>query len=487
MPGPEGNSRVRAVTMGAMRRRGVSVGLVFLLGALAGVASLALDLVTRGTVGPGRVAVRAQWGEGRTELRLPPLGQISADTHWAPVTLTAEVEQVDLDQLGDVLGSASPEELLRRQVSADLDPLLRSFAQRAAITAAAAGALAGALVRRRRWFHCAAGLAGGVTAVALLLGGAWAGYDAERFDEARFQGPLERAPDLLATVRRHVDGFDDVQERFGELGDQMAELYALASTDGRMPTSADEVRILHVTDIHSNPLGVEVARQLAERFEVDAVLDTGDLTSFGLPLEAARLGELIAGIPVRYLFVPGNHDSEANKAALDAIPNVELLDGTVADVGGISVLGIADPTFTATNEISAGEARTIKEAAAPSVRAAVETHEPDVLAVHDPVMAKEAHGRVRLVVAGHVHKRTVEHSDGTVVLTAGSTGSTGLGSFTVETGRSYEAQILRFVDGKLAYVDRVALSGAGGGFSVQRELIAPADTQMAGEGEHVTH
>ncbi len=70
----------------------------------------------------------------------------------------------------------------------------------------------------------------------------------------------------------------------------------------------DDVSILHVSDIHLNPLGVEIVRQLATQFQVDAVLDTGDLTSFGSPVEA-RIGDLIAGIPVPYYLAPGNHDS----------------------------------------------------------------------------------------------------------------------------------------------------------------------------------
>ena len=465
--------RIFAALGRAVRRPGVSFCLVLLIGAVAGIASLALDLVTRGEVGPGQVSVRATWGDARTVLRLPPLGKISAATHWAPVTLTAEVEEVDLDELGPLLGARAPEDLLREEVASDLSPLIRDFAKRALLTAAVAGALAGGFVGRRRRRNALGGLLGGVAAVGLLLGGAWAGYDSNRFDEARFEGPLERAPDLLATVRRHVDGYADVQKRFGVLGDQVAELYAMAAPAVSLPLEADEVRILHVSDMHSNPLGIEVTRQLAERFEVDAILDTGDLTSFGLPVES-QLGDLIAEIPERYLFVPGNHDSDANRAALDAYPNVELLAGRVADVRGVKILGVADPTFTADNKTSNSQAKAQKLAMGPAVRATVKALEPDVLAVHDSVLGEAAHGLVPVIVAGHTHQHKVTMRKGTVILTVGSTGSTGLGSLTVDTSGSYEAQVLRFHGGKLASFDRVVLSGTDGSFRVERELVTPA-------------
>ncbi|MGH8975864.1 MAG: metallophosphoesterase family protein [Acidimicrobiia bacterium] len=469
-------------------RRGLSFLLVGLLGAVAAVLALQID-EAKGEVGPGRVAVRARFGEPRTELRLPPLGQVSAPTHQSPVTLEAAVVEVDVDRLQALLAGDDPGDRLRHEVSADLEPLLRTFAVQALLAAAVAGALAGALVPRRRWTHAVAGLLGGVVAVSALLGLAWRGYDPDAFGEARFEGPLERAPALFATLRRHVDGYDDVRRRVEALGDQVAELYAVASTSGSQPgegevgalaAGADEVRILHVSDIHSNPLGLEVTRQLAERFAVDAVLDTGDLTSFGLPIEG-RLGELIENIPVPYLFVPGNHDSDGNREALDAVANVELVDGRVVDVKGVRILGIADPTFTATNRVDSEQARAAKRNAAPEVVAAVDFNQPDVLAVHDPVLGEAAWGRVPLIVAGHTHQRASARHDGTLVLTVASTGSTGLGSFLIDTKKSYEAEVLRFVAGDLVSIDRVALRGVDGGFRVERQLIRPPGRpQVAG-------
>lgn len=453
-------------------RRGLAYLLVVLLGAAAGLLALGTVTVAEGTVGPGRVAVRAHFGSSRTELRLPPLGQISAATHAAPVTLTAQVDEVSIERLQALLASDAPGDRLQAEVSADLEPLLRAFAWRALAAAVVAGALAGALVPRRRWTHALAGSAGAVMTVVLLLGGAWHGYDAEAFEDARFEGPLERAPALLATVRKHVDDISVVRKRVQVLGDQVAELYSVASSQIGGPVAGDEVRILHISDIHSNPLGLEVTRRLAEHFKVAAILDTGDLTSFGLPVEG-RLGELVGTMKLPYLLVPGNHDSPGNRQALAAVPNVQLLDGTVAEVGGVRILGVADPAFTATNETSTDEAAAIKRAAAPDVAARVEALRPDVLAVHDALLGEASHGHVPLIVAGHSHRSSAARKNGTLVLTVGSTGATGLGSFTVDTGSPYEAELLHFVGPDLVAVDRIDLHGVGGAFRLERQVVPP--------------
>jgi predicted phosphodiesterase len=459
-------------------RRGISLVLVGLLGGIAAVLALGMDTAATGSVGPGRVTVRAHWGDARTVLEVPPLGTVSASTHRLPVTLQAEIDEVDVDGLQSLLSADEPGDRLRSELSRDLEPLLRSFALRALLAAAVVGALAGGLVPRRRWTHSLAALVGGVVAVGLLLLGAWQSYDADAFTEPHLEGPLRRAPALLATVRRHVDGFADVRKRVEVLSDQVSELYSAAGVDAPATGSPDEVRILHVSDIHSNPLGLEVTRRLAESFQVQAVLDTGDLTSFGLPIEG-RLGELVGQIPVPYLLVPGNHDSDANRATLGAVRNVKLLDGTTADVGGVRILGIADPTFTASNVINTDQADSIKRAQGAKVAATVEAAAPDVLAVHDPVLGEGAVGRVPLILAGHLHRHTAERKAGTLVLTVGSTGATGIGSFAVADGQPYEAEVLRFVNHELVAVDRVELRGVGGSFRVDRMLVTPAQAHQA--------
>jgi predicted phosphodiesterase len=234
-----------------------------------------------------------------------------------------------------------------------------------------------------------------------------------------------------------------------------------------------------VSDLHVNPLGAELVVRLATDLHVDAILDTGDVTTFGLGVEA-RFGALLAQAPVPYLLVPGNHDSMANRLELGQVEGIRVLDGELVTVGGVRILGIADPTFTASNEVSTEEANARKAALTGDVRRQVEVEDPDLLAVHDPAQAVAATGIVPVVVAGHIHKRSEAVVDGTLVLTIGSTGATGLGTFTVETARPYEAEVLRFSGDELVAIDHLSVSGIDGGFTLERRLVEPRSLPSEG-------
>ncbi len=443
---------------------------VALLGGTAAAGLLGTFAVTRADVGPGTVELRARLGtEPRTELRLPPFGLISAPTHGVPITLVASIERLDVEQVQDLVVADRPGDRLERVVEADLDGLVRSFGLRAGLVALGVGALTGALVPGRHWLSVLAGAIGGAAVVGALLGATWSGYDARAFEEARFEGPIERAPELIETAQRYVEDFESVRDRIQVLGTQLADLYASSTTE-RLASGPGERSILHVSDVHLNPIGLEVTRDLAEQFAVDAIIDTGDLTTFGNPLEA-RIGDLLAGMPAPYLFVPGNHDSFTNRSALARSDNLVVLDGEAVTVTGIEVLGVGDPIFTASNDVTDEERVAALADAAIDTRTLVRRFDPDVLAVHDPRLARAALGEVPLVVAGHVHETRAERIDGTLVLTVGSTGATGLGSFTVDADLAFEAEVLHFDDERLVAIDTIALQGTNGEFRIDRRLL----------------
>jgi predicted phosphodiesterase len=447
---------------------------LIITGVVAGLVAMPWLSHTSGEVGPGRVSVtaRVQW-HGRTSVELPPLGRMTAHTPEAPLRLTASVEEVDLAKAQAIALSPDPQGALDAQSRADVAGLLRRSALRTLLGGAVVGALATALLPRRRWWFLPLGALAAITGLAFTGALAWYRFDAAAFEQPRFEGALERAPAIIDAARRHVDDLRGVEDRVRTLGNQLADLYAASSTVDVGTSAPGETRVLHVSDLHSNPLGLEFVGRLARSFDVDAVLDTGDLTSFGYPVEA-RIAELVTQVPVPYLFVPGNHDGPVNRAAIDAFPNVQLLDGDIVSVGRVRILGVADPTFTATNETSTDAANDVKREKAPAVAAVVRRLEPDVLAVHDALEAEKAVGRVPVVVAGHVHRRKARVVDGTRFLTVGSTGAGGIGTFTVDTDAAYEAEVLHFVGRRLVAVDYVTLQGITGDLSIQRDVVEEA-------------
>ena len=450
--------------------------LAIAVGAAAALLALGPLGRTEATVGPGRVEISAvpTW-QGQTVVELPPLGRVEASTHGSPLTLTARVLAVDIEAAQDAAVGADPVANLRAEVDAALPDLLRTFVLRALVVAAIAGAVAAMVLPRRRWWHPAVGAASGLLAVSSLLAATWSTYDSDGFAEPNLSGELERVPGLLRAVERNLEGFDQVRGRVDAISARLAELYA-ASVDELPGGAPGETAILHVTDLHLNPLGAELAVQLASDLDVDAVLDTGDVTSFGLSIES-RFGRLLQASRVPYFIVPGNHDSLQNRAELAALDGITVLDEDVVTIGGVRILGIGDPTFTASNEVSTEEANERKLALANDVRLTVIRTRPDLLAVHDFRQASESTGFVPVVVAGHRHRTSTERSEGTWILELGSTGATGLGSFAVETARPYEAQVLRFLDGELVAVDHVAMTGLGGEFRLERRLVPTDDDE----------
>jgi predicted phosphodiesterase len=449
---------------------------VAVLGAVAALATMGMTSGVQGDVGPGSVSIDARLArDGVTGVALPPFGVVSAATHGAPLGLELRVDAVDVDAIQMTFSRPRPQAAMESAVRADLGPLLRAFARRATVAGMLVGGVVGVLVPGRRWPHAVVGAAGGAVGVAALLGFTWLRYDVDAFEEATFQGALERAPSILATVQAQIGGLDALGDRVRVVSQQVAGLYA-ASELGAEPAGG-ETLILHVSDIHSNPLGVELTKRLAESFAVDAVLDTGDLTSFGLPVES-RIIDLIDHIGVPYVFVPGNHDSTANREALDAAPAITLLSDTMVEVRGVRILGVADPSYTADNRMTTAQANQLKLNRAGRVRRLVREVQPDLLAVHDLRQAADIRGGdVATVVAGHSHERSEENRDGTLLLTVGSTGATGLGTFLVESAEGYEAQILRYTGRRLTAIDYVTLSGVSGSFEVDRRVVTRADRE----------
>ncbi|MGH2736761.1 MAG: metallophosphoesterase family protein, partial [Actinomycetota bacterium] len=400
----------------------VVVGLIAAAAALVSMRSLPLGDYT---MGPASVSPSASLGSGKTTVAVPPLGTVQVDSHTAPLSLGVQLTEIDFPSLARSVPTGEG----REAVTATVEKGLRSMAVEVALRLLAGGLIVGllaaAVLPYRRRSHLLAGAVGGVLAVAVAVGLTAATYDLDAFEEPRFTGTLQRAPQVLEAVNSRLDSFDDLQSRYETAAERITDLLALVADPIKNP-SAGTVSVLHVSDIHSNPLGVEFVRTLARRFEVDVVLDTGDLTSFGQPVEA-HIRRLVRRIPVAYLFVPGNHDSQLNRLQIDRAENVTLLDGDEVKVLGVDILGIGDPTFTATNQLSTEEANELKLEEAADVAEQVERERPDVLAVHDERTAEESFGLVPLILAGHTHKADMEQRDGTIKLVVGSSGATGLG------------------------------------------------------------
>ena len=448
--------------------------------ALVGVG-LALLLVpaTRGEVGPAVLSVSAGTGGGETSLALPPLGTALASTHRAPLDLDLAVVEIDFEQLGPLATTPEGRDELRDDIAGDVRALIRRAAiQEGAGTAIIAIAIA-LLVFQRNWPRIAWTLVATTLLWFGVVGVTAVDYNVDAFNEPRYTGTLTKAREVIAAVQRSEEVLDQTRSRFEVASERISDLIGLLAQTDEDPRSLGTA-VLHVSDIHANPLGIQVTRQLAREFAVDAVIDTGDLASAELdtgeistlasPVDRA-LRQAVQRVGVPYFLVPGNHDSFQLREELERAQDVEVFEEEVESVAGLEVAGWADPTFSTEPIPSEEKDEARAQIAESEVAEFVIAEEPDILAVHDERLASFSFGDVPVVLAGHAHERSLQEIDGTVILTVGSTGATGLKSFTVEADRRYEAEILYFDLGTLVAVDYITLEGPGGDFELDRHTF----------------
>jgi predicted phosphodiesterase len=455
--------------MALSRRRKLSLLVSAGFGIAVAVAALVLMPPSHHEVGPATLTAKTHPGSPHTVLAFPPLGTVRARTHPVPVSVQLSLAELNISALQEIIQSPTLQVEARAEIESGLRDAARVVALRSIVIGLVAGAIAGAVLPWRRWPDVIAGAAGGTLLAVVTVGTVGLSFDLDGFEEPTFSGALTRAPAVLETFQRREFSLADVDSRFETAAERLSELLELAASPTANPRE-DTIALLHVSDIHSNPLGISIVRQLAAQFDVDAVIDSGDLTSFGEAIEA-NVARDVARMNVPYIYVPGNHDSLSNQQRLDDIDNVQLLHDESVDIEGINIFGWRDPTYTVWDSISTEEANEIRTEEGETIAAALaDEGVVDVLVVHDRRMAEAAEGLVPLVLSGHTHERETTDGDETDFLTVGSTGATGL-SFFVETERAYEAEIVYFRDGTPIAVDYITFEALGEEFEIDRQRL----------------
>ena len=424
-------------------------------------------------LGPFDVQLSAGFGKGQTEIVLPPLGRLTADTHTAPLAFRATLREVDIQELTRLVRDRSV-----RQIADDIEDSTRGrvvpFAFQLLGVGILGALLLAALVFRTNWRAVLLSLVVPVTVVGGSELAAWITYDSNAFRAPRFSGSLTLAPRLVGEVETAAARIDAFRLELQRIVSGAARVYSQIQT---RQFSGDQIRVLHIADVHLSPLGMEFARELAEAFDVHVVVDTGDLTSFGTSAEDL-IARFVPGFGRPYLFVPGNHDGPSIEAAMARVPNVTVLDGTSVEKAGITFYGLRHPVFTPNKEAALDDAEfeTRARQAGERILRDVEVvlTPPGVVAVHDDRMAEAVAGRVPVVISGHFHQSAARAREGTLFLRTGTTGGAGFTVFTQEGGIPLSAQILYFAPGPqptLVAFDRITQSPESGNLSVERHLV----------------
>ena len=414
---------------------------------------------------------------GKTVVALPPFGTVEAPTHPGPIKLVVQLEQIQTEILRTHLEDPSDQGKLLARLRDKAENSLAGFALRQLGFGLLGAFILVLVLWRPKWWQAALYALGSVLLLFILLLAVFRQYDPQAFREPEYQGTLSMAPavaklasDSLSDFREFKDRTEEVVNSIKTLFSSADSLLVLASPDQQDTV----VKVLVVSDLHSNPVGVELIRTLAKHFQADFIVNAGDLTDLGSLPETSMTGEL-ALIDIPHLFVAGNHDTPETQSFIESLPGGQVLKGEILDIQGLKVIGFADP-LAASSRVTYDSA----EEEAQAVASLVETVQsalngqvrPDILVIHNPAAAREVMTLAPLVITGHNHRMQVEQGENGILVNPGTTGAAGLRGLYSETSASYSAVVVYMKPGQgpLAW-DMIGYNPGSQQFSLERRLL----------------
>jgi predicted MPP superfamily phosphohydrolase len=414
---------------------------------------------------------------GGSVLSLPPLGQLSLHTHDGPFRLHAEVTQIDEADARQIFNDPRSLHGLPAKVSADLVTGVHKLVIRAAASAVLGAVLLGGPVFRRRYRRVL--LAGAVAFGAVVAGAgtAAATWNPQAINEPTYTGLLASAPSVVGDAQDIVTDYKKYEKQLAKIVTNVSRLYDVTSTLPAFAPSSSTIRVLFVSDLHINPGSWDVIRSITKQFDIDFIVDTGDISDHGTATENAYV-QPISTLGVPYVFVRGNHDSLVTEQGVRNQPNAIVLDDQVREVDGLRLAGIGDPRFTPDKDtrgvpLPASVKETGQKLAA-LIRAQPVDAPVDIAMIHDPEGGAEVDGTVPVVLAGHYHRRFEQLLPlKTLLFVQGSTGASGLRGLEGEKPTPAKASVLYFdrTTRALQAWDDITLGGLGlTSVSIERHL-----------------
>ncbi|TWJ07996.1 calcineurin-like phosphoesterase family protein [Stackebrandtia albiflava] len=366
---------------------------------------------------------------GESEVYLPPLGSLIFDSHDGPLRLSLRLDTLDLSRTQELI--ADPEGVKKASESVPDDLLfgITNVGLGAVAGATLGGIILGALVFRSRRRAAICGTLSMVVALA-GLGMAAATVRPDSITEPRYEGLLANAPAVVGSAQNIADRYQQYQDQLQRFIINMSQFYTIARTLPAFEPDPGTIRALHVSDLHLNPGAWDIIESVAKQFQVDLVIDTGDISDWGTEQEAGLYTERIPDITVPYVYIRGNHDSDATAETVAEYSNAVVLDDEVVEIEGLRIAGIGDPRFTPDKSAKASDWREEQVMLDSGIQlrdTVIESGGADLALVHDPVSAGPLGEEVPLVLSGHRHQRqSYLIDDDTLQLVQGSTGGAGL-------------------------------------------------------------
>lgn len=467
------------------RARTVRVLAALVLGVVGGWLGITVAGAVRHEIGPLNTTMRLEpaW-EGGTVVEIPPLGELVLATHRGPLGLRATLDGLDAGEARLLVAEPDRIATLKPQAVEDLRwALTMAAVQAGAATTLGALALGGLATRRVSGALLAGGT--GLVAVGSSIAFAVSTANPAALAEPRYTGLLTGAPSVVGSAESIITDFSRYGDQLAQIVRNVSGLYAATSNLPVLGEPDETVKLLQVSDLHLAPQAWDLIRTVAVQYDVDAIVDSGDITDHGSAAEN-RYVEEIRHLPVPYVWVRGNHDSMTTQRAMRKLKNVVVLDGRPREVAGLTFVGLGDPTFTPDKSGDpadriprsvdvTGPADLVAGAGARLASVARDHGNVDVAVFHDATKTAALDGTAAMVMQGHLHYRKVTQGErGTWFLQQGSTGGSGLRALEPEEPAPILLSVV-YVDretGALHGYDDIRLGGLGSASAqINRQVI----------------
>lgn len=411
---------------------------------------------------------------GKTIVEIPPLGNISANTHNLPIALQITLNNIGVDLASSFLDSDSENNSLSN-LKMDFPELIKPFLIRQIILALLGAAITILLLWRFNIKHIVGGALIGSLAIGLILFSFFDNYDIDAFAQPEVSGVISLAASVFPEPDKLLEKLDEVQSQTKLMVNNIEALFV--SVDGLASVGSPEQenstkKVLLVGDLHSNPVGIELISSIADAFKVDLIIDTGDLTDFGSPLETSFAQEL-SKIELPYLFSPGNHDSPKVIEFVESLPYAQVFQGNIIEIAGLKILGAPDP-LSVSNVVSEEDKQKnsiMQQGQVDSFMLQI-NNQPDIAVVHNNQVAQQLQNSFPLIVTGHTHQQSVKVRADSIIINPGTTGAAGLRGLYSEGDTTYSAVILYIKPGeKATAVDIIKYIPASHNFFIERKLL----------------
>lgn len=430
------------------------------------------------TLEPVELGIKVSFGfPGSTSLVLPPIGSISAFTHPQPIKASVALNNVDLSSLQQIVlvSESDASDALVNYFRANIQKSVIRVILQLMIIGGFGGILGVLFLGNPSIKLVIQSFIIGLVVVGVLLGSVYFTYDPQAFENPRYQGIIEAAPWMVGLIQESVVKVEELGEQIQLLLTNLYHVFNQIENLQTVGVQEVDLTILHVSDIHNHPVAYDFIKQIIASFPIDMVIDTGDLTDWGTPLEAEIVNQ-IEQLRLPYAFVSGNHDAPDVIDRLVQTDNVYIIDLEPQEILGLKIAGISDPSADSYSPQIApldqlGEIATFIN---DFYRDLVEV--PDIFAVHNHRIANAIEpGIFPVVLTGHSHVQAITQVEDTVYINAGTTGASGIRGLQTRDLMPFSLAILYFQKNggqlELVAVDGIQVQGLTADFSLDRSFV----------------